>query len=145
MDQRRWDQLGFSELWNQTAAQNVQQAPVSSRAFPMSYAQYSPYGGYHPGIPYTNAYQISNSNASVLPVANAYTPPVVNVYAPPVANAYAPPVANAYYAPPVANAYYAPAPAPSNTGTKGSVPGKNQRRKPPNKCLKNLPILHLHK
>ncbi|AEO97802.1 hypothetical protein ENVG_00269 [Emiliania huxleyi virus 84] len=130
MDQRRWNQLGFSELWNQAAAQNVQQAPVSSMAFPMSYAQYSPYGGYHPGIPYTNAYQISNSNASVLPVANAYTPPVVN--------AYAHPVANAYYAPPVANAYYAPAPAPSNTGNKRQRSREKSKEKTAEQMLEEL-------
>ncbi len=85
--------------WGQPTYQNFQGAPSSSIAYPISYAQYSPYGGYHPGIPYANAYP--RSSASVLPVANAYYP-----------------VADAFY--PVANAFYAPTPAPTANKRKRS-------------------------
>ena len=102
--------------WGQPTYQNFQGAPSSSRAYPVSYAQYSPYGGYHPGIPYANAYQLSST--SVLPVANAY----------------APPVANAYY--PVANAFYAP--APSATGNKRQRSREKSKQKTAEQMLMEL-------
>ncbi|AHA54422.1 hypothetical protein EhV18_00376 [Emiliania huxleyi virus 18] len=101
--------------WGQPMYQNVQ-APSSSRAYPVSYAQYSPYGVYNPGIPYANAYPLSS--ASVLPVANAYVPPV----------------ANAYY--PVANAFYAPTPAP--TANKRKRSGEKSKEKTAEQMLEEL-------